>query len=113
MKQCEQTITMEAIRNSVGNVGGVQCEQIGEIFPHLLKPQSTGRPAPPPPASAPSASPAPPAFAPAAESDEFSDLYKYLFVSYSYNYFDNCSYCLFVHPLAVLNYLYFPSRSVC
>ena len=27
---------MEAIRNTVG---GVQCEQIGAIFPHLLKPQ--------------------------------------------------------------------------
>ena len=30
---------MEAIRNTASNVGGVQCEQVGAIFPHLLKPQ--------------------------------------------------------------------------
>ena len=35
----QQTITMEAIRNTSSNVGGVQCEQVGAIFPHLLKPQ--------------------------------------------------------------------------
>ena len=35
----QQTITMEAIRDTVSNVGGVQCEQVGAIFPHLLKPQ--------------------------------------------------------------------------
>ena len=28
---------MEAIRNTASNVGGVQCEQVGAIFPHLPK----------------------------------------------------------------------------